>query len=186
MVVWQASRASAPAPYTAQLHRLRNPADRRRLARALAVGLVLGLAAGLLFGLMFDLGFGLTFGLALGLRAGLAEPVTSDATPTDPRHPVRDDLAVGLTFGLAAGLTFGLTLGPPFGLTFGLAVGLYFVSGAGRRYLAFLCCSRGLLPWRLGAFLHWAYEAGLLRISGMAYQFRHRELQDWLVAHPLP
>ncbi|MEU1577418.1 hypothetical protein ABZ519_41005 [Streptomyces collinus] len=42
------------------------------------------------------------------------------------------------------------------------------------------------MPWRLGAFLHWAYEAGLLRISGVVYQFRHRELQDWLTDHPTP
>ncbi|MCX4904830.1 hypothetical protein [Streptomyces sp. NBC_00878] len=70
------------------------------------------------------------------------------------------------------------------GFTGGLVGGLYFATGAGRRYVVFLCCSRGRLPWRLGAFLHWAYGAGLLRISGTAYQFRHRELQDWLTARP--
>ncbi|MEU0932452.1 NACHT domain-containing protein [Embleya sp. NPDC005971] len=39
---------------------------------------------------------------------------------------------------------------------------------------------------RLGAFLHWSYGAGLLRISGIAYQFRHRELQNWLASRPNP
>ncbi|WP_330328141.1 hypothetical protein [Streptomyces pseudovenezuelae] len=72
------------------------------------------------------------------------------------------------------------------GLVVGLAFGLYQLAGAGRRYLVFLCCARGRLPWHLGAFLNWAYEAGLLRISGVAYQFRHRELQDWLTTHPAP
>ncbi|MFE9775623.1 NACHT domain-containing protein [Streptomyces sp. NPDC005931] len=38
------------------------------------------------------------------------------------------------------------------------------------------------LPWRTGAFLNWACEAGLLRVAGLAYDFRHRELQDWLMA----
>lgn len=32
----------------------------------------------------------------------------------------------------------------------------------------------------VGRFLEWAYDAGLLRVSGPAYQFRHRELQLWL------
>lgn len=33
---------------------------------------------------------------------------------------------------------------------------------------------------RLGAFLNWAYEGGLLRITVNAYQFRHQELQESL------
>ncbi|MEU5756301.1 hypothetical protein [Streptomyces sp. NPDC047829] len=97
---------------------------------------------------------------------------------------------LGLAGGLAAGFVFGLPAGLTFGLVFGLmsqlAVGLYWLTGAGRRYLVFLLCIRGRLPWRLGTFLNWAYEAGLLRISGVAYQFRHRELQEWLTAHPTP
>jgi hypothetical protein len=37
---------------------------------------------------------------------------------------------------------------------------------------------------RYGAFLDWVLEAGLLRVSGVAYQFRHGQLQDWLTLHP--
>jgi hypothetical protein len=36
------------------------------------------------------------------------------------------------------------------------------------------------LPWRLSRFLNWCCEAGLIRVVGVAYQFRHRELQDYL------
>ncbi|MEU9609731.1 NACHT domain-containing protein [Streptomyces sp. NPDC048057] len=57
---------------------------------------------------------------------------------------------------------------------------------ASRRYLVFLLWSRGRLPFRLGRFLDWAVEAGLLRYSGAAYQYRHRELQHWLRDHPNP
>ena len=39
---------------------------------------------------------------------------------------------------------------------------------------------RGRAPLRFGAFLEWAHDAGLLRVSGIAYQFRHRQLQEWL------
>jgi hypothetical protein len=35
-------------------------------------------------------------------------------------------------------------------------------------------------PLRFDAFLDRAQRAGLLRVSGIAYQFRHRQLQDWL------
>ena len=39
------------------------------------------------------------------------------------------------------------------------------------------------LPWRFGRFLHWCYEAGLIRVAGISYQFRHRELQDYLACN---
>ncbi|MEU7942511.1 hypothetical protein [Microbispora bryophytorum] len=78
-------------------------------------------------------------------------------------------------------LPFGLGIGLPLGLPFGLS---------GSRYVALLVCTRRWnaiwLPWRLGRFLHWAYSVGLTRIAGIAYQFRHRELQDYLATHPLP
>ncbi|WP_457516247.1 NACHT domain-containing protein [Streptomyces sp. TE33382] len=56
-------------------------------------------------------------------------------------------------------------------------------TGASRRYFVFLLCSRRKLPWRLALFLDWAYRAGFLRYSGSLYQFRHRELQQWLQRH---
>jgi hypothetical protein len=182
------------------------------LGVGLGVGLTVDFAIGLAGGLAMALTGGLAIGLVSGLAGGFALGLTAPAAPaapaaaathtsglashTDPRHLVRDDLVIGLagglTFGFAGGLAGTLTFGAAFGLAFGLIAGftgglvggLYFATGAGRRYVVFLCCSRGRLPWRLGAFLHWAYGAGLLRISGTAYQFRHRELQDWLTARP--
>ncbi|KOY53468.1 hypothetical protein ADK59_35485 [Streptomyces sp. XY332] len=65
-----------------------------------------------------------------------------------------------------------------------LAVGTRWVMifGGGRRHLVFLLCHRGRLPRRLGRFLRWSHDVGLLRTSGGAYQFRHREFQQWLAA----
>ncbi|QKZ23807.1 NACHT domain-containing protein [Streptomyces chartreusis] len=65
------------------------------------------------------------------------------------------------------------------------AAALAFAFGAlpspSRRYAAFLLCVGGRqLPWRIGPFMDWACQAGLLRTAGGAYQFRHRELQEWL------
>ncbi|MCT6775200.1 hypothetical protein LXH09_00885 [Streptomyces sp. CS7] len=50
-----------------------------------------------------------------------------------------------------------------------------------RRYLHALLLLQPLVPFRLGRFLKWAYGAGLLRTEGPAYQFRHRELYEWLI-----
>ncbi|MFJ9968031.1 NACHT domain-containing protein [Streptomyces avermitilis] len=212
--LWRAGKASVPAPRTLQLHRLRFRPQRRQMRRALVIGSLGGSLAGLLGAVEISFAFacpwavagtyglagGLVVGSALGLAAAITAPVADAAPtngyvqPTDPRHLVRDDLVTGLMvaafFGAAVGLTLGPVLGLPVGCTYGLAVGLmfglYWWGGAGRRYLVALWCFRGRLPWRLGAFLHWAAEAGLLRISGAGYQFRHRELQDWLVDHPDP
>ncbi|WP_405985343.1 NACHT domain-containing protein [Streptomyces sp. NBC_00872] len=71
--------------------------------------------------------------------------------------------------------------GPLFRTGAGPALG-----AAGVRYVAFLLCTRRWwsdepLPWRLGRFLDWCCDAGLTRTAGIAYQFRHRELQDFLI-----
>ncbi|WP_253916373.1 hypothetical protein [Streptomyces sp. MNP-20] len=42
----------------------------------------------------------------------------------------------------------------------------------------------GRVPARVDAFTAWAYHAGLLRIVGGDYQFRHSELHAWLVRNP--
>ncbi|GGT55023.1 hypothetical protein GCM10010271_68540 [Streptomyces kurssanovii] len=167
---------------------------------------------GLTVALTIGLGTGLLVGLTAALTAGLTGEPTDVASPRGIiRDDIVCGLTVGLgvgftvalevgftaglltglswlTYGRITGLTVGLTVWLPFGLTVGLPVGLtyglaYRMSAA-RRYGAFLLCSRGRLPFRLGVFLDWAVTAGLLRYSGPAYQFRHRELQQWLTQHP--
>lgn len=44
----------------------------------------------------------------------------------------------------------------------------------------------GNLPWRLTRFLTWSYGAGLLRISGPAYQYRHDTFRVWLKSGTFP
>ncbi|MFF3459722.1 hypothetical protein ACFYXH_36585 [Streptomyces sp. NPDC002730] len=111
-------------------------------------------------------------------------------SPTSPANPFRTpqgrrQLARDLALGLTYGVTFGLMVGVV-GVTFGLALGLTVGARASRRYAMFLLCSRRRLPFRLGLFLDWAVTAGLMRYSGPAYQYRHRELQHWLRQHPQP
>jgi hypothetical protein len=70
-------------------------------------------------------------------------------------------------------------------LAYGFVAAVAFTS-LWRRYLALLLATRRRMPWRLGRFLDWATDAGLLRMAGAAYQFRHRELQEQLAHHGGP
>jgi hypothetical protein len=111
--------------------------------------------------------------------------------------------------GLGALLGFGFAIGPVGGLAVALAlglnsnthiaalpfvmvaimVGLIFVANSPwLRYLfaVLFLARRGDLPRRPAAFLDWAYRAGLMRLSGIAVQFRHREFQTWLLTHGQP
>ena len=69
------------------------------------------------------------------------------------------------------------------GFLFGIVLGLAFRADTPwPRYFittAILAVQRKL-PWRLARFLDWGYAVGLLGFSGLAAQFRHRDLQEFL------
>jgi hypothetical protein len=81
-----------------------------------------------------------------------------------PQDVLRDRIGFALAVGVTAGAAFGL--GSPTPIRYAIT------SLAGT--------TAGPHPRRLGRFLDWAYQAGVVRIAGIAYQFRHRELQDRL------
>lgn len=153
-----------------------------------AVGAASGFSAGSSFGLLYGaLGgatAGLAFGVAFGLDRGAAEPVA-------PNDLIRGDVQHGLVFGVLVGLVAGVSgwvaVGPSYGLAIGIAVGIAYGLCVGPvsavRYAVSMTISAlsGRLPWRFNRFLVWATEAGLLRIAGIAYQFRHRQLQVWIM-----
>ncbi|MEU5366691.1 NACHT domain-containing protein [Streptomyces sp. NPDC005925] len=98
----------------------------------------------------------------------------------------------GFTSGTAADLLhtfhveYATVLGCAAGLMEALVFGVALGAGAWTRYAIAVTISsvRSGLPLRLDAFLDWAYRAGILRISGISYQFRHLELQEWLLQNP--
>lgn len=148
------------------------------------LGIVGLIALGAVAGMVLD--FGTIF-----LGRATSEPVdAADRPVTDPRDLLSGDLLSGLlaalVFSLVVGASADATMGSWFGLGLGLAslLTVILVANAWTRFVIFLLCSRRQLPLRLGPFLDWAYTGGLLRISGNAYQFRHRELQDWLAHTP--
>jgi hypothetical protein len=177
------------------------------LALGVAAGIAAGAADGSRIGAVIGISLGLTVGGVGGLTAGLTAAVNTRPTATaTPYQPLRQDLGFGLVCGLClwiigtagewianvlasqpdlpneTGVAFWLTIGVFTWLSVGLGFGLTLWSRARVRYAlagAILAC-RGRLPLGLSGFLGWAYEAGLLRSCGTAYQFRHRELQDRL------
>ncbi|MFF3030565.1 NACHT domain-containing protein [Streptomyces rubiginosohelvolus] len=59
-------------------------------------------------------------------------------------------------------------------------------SGDTVMYLCWLLIHFRRVPFRLSRFLDWCHAAGLIRITGGVYQFRHREFQEWIARHPAP
>ncbi|MDN3250098.1 MULTISPECIES: hypothetical protein [unclassified Streptomyces] len=136
-------------------------------------------------------------GVGGGTLAGMVAALTTPGPrPSgDPHQPIRDQtaamLVTVLVLGPALGMSAWSTSDESFGLTVAkwsamgpfVAVNVALITPAGR-YFALLLSTRGQLPWRLSRFLRACYEAQLLRTAGLAYQFRHRELQEHLVRHP--
>ncbi|MBT8227689.1 MAG: NACHT domain-containing protein [Dactylosporangium sp.] len=207
LAVRQARRARV-VPTRTNPQQLRTSLGRRRFLRWLGAGLLVGATPGLMFALTytfrghateaiaFMLSFGLAFGLMFALTGGL-RPIGEGTV--DPADPLRNDLVVWLAVGLAVSLGYGLPSGLMFpaspgpgtlaeqwamGLAGGLLIpfALGLVGHAWLRYAIAvgLLASQRRLPLRFIRFLRWAHQAGIVRIAGNAYQFRHAELRDWL------
>lgn len=178
-----------PEPQRIDLRALRSRKALPQLGFGLSVGILAGVALGTIPGIVFGAGVWFAVGLSSQAMRGLGS--ASLKVAKKPITPLVDDrtcgvvaaLGVSPAMGLAFSVSFGRPLGMVLGLVYGIAVGSS-ISSLWRRYLVMLILMRGALPWRLGAFTEWAYEAGLLRISGVAYQFRHYELQEWLSRTP--
>jgi hypothetical protein len=171
------------------------------LVAGLVAGFVAGSAAGLTVGIVVGLATGAVTGVATGLVFGIQYGLeTNSPEAIGPRDLLRKDYQYGLIVGLMAGLVVGLVLGISAGLVDGVAFGfLYGLAGGvsfgvsysltiGAESWARYCIAVGIAairrsgPLRFGAALDWAYQAGLLRLAGVAFQFRHQQLQDWLMA----
>lgn len=138
---------------------------------------------------------GVAAAFALAFALGVVFKITTggwsrDAELAHPQEALHRNPVIGMAFGLTGGvaaflvfvmnrdvatsLVCALTGGVTFGLAFGAIAWTRTMIGL------VVAATRGLLPLRLWTFLGWACEARLLRVSGATYQFRHRELQDFL------
>lgn len=170
---------------------------RRRLVTSLTVGLIAGLALGLISGLSSRPWIGLPvtliiclmIGIMGGLAAAMRQNLLRAAGPQDLIwKDGRYGLIAGLIIAFLAVFVIGITsrswswamAGIPIGLTFGFTS----VAKVWARYhiATSILFIRRQGPLQFSAFLRWAQQAGLLRTTGVSYQFRHRRLQDWLMS----
>jgi hypothetical protein len=170
---------------------------------------VLTFSGGLVYGLVYGLVAGLAAGVAdtAPRSVGPRDVIRSEGGYFVAIILV-DMLVMGLGFGIVRGYINAssdsngwgffpsfwsvfwsfFAIGAGFGLVLGVLSGIAGVGSRGSsalaRYHAAVMVNwvRGRAPLRFGTFLDWAHNAGLLRVSGVAYQFRHRQLQDWLTS----
>ncbi|MER8045324.1 NACHT domain-containing protein [Streptomyces sp. NPDC094032] len=129
--------------------------------------------------MLVGLGFVLTFQVSDEL----------DATAVGPVGPLRGQLA--LTGLVLAGVAVAVETWRAIPLSEAAPTVLLLVMSPAMvagflTYGLFLLVNARRLPLRFARFLEWSVAAGLMRTSGAAYQFRHREFQEWLVRHPAP
>lgn len=213
MLSMRHARRDEVQPSLMNPRQLRTVRGRHKLLEALGRWLLIGGAWGGAFGCILGLrgdrtgavGNGLALGIAICLVFGLTDGLRPiGETITDPRDPVRNDLVAWLGCGLAVGISgmvegilfpnapggtvvaavVSLTAGALLGLVLGLAFGV-----AGHAWMRYAIAvvggsNRQQVPFRFGRFLHWAQEAGILRVAGGSYQFRHVALRDWLRTEP--
>ena len=182
-----------------------------RTAVVLLYGVLLGVAVAFYIGerpyssIGYELASNIVFVIAVlligsaigGILSALSQRPSAIARPGEL---ISQGCAYDLTFGLgmtcvlgATGaltgwlgwLGYGISLGSVIGFATGIGCAqLWNADSPWIRYLVstIVLTRRHVLPARPAQFLDWAYASGLLRLSGISIQFRHRELQDWLAA----
>lgn len=180
----------------AQTLRLRPTPARIPIMAAVGVG------AGFAVNLASGPGVGILVGLVGAIFAGVRAAPVDPLTPASPQGVASRDRATFLTLALVAGSTGGITGGLGMAVASGSALetrlvvgipgGLLIAAVAGssagtlgavwgwfviaRAWLAF----DRQLPLRLFRFLEDACDRGVLRRAGVAYQFRHVDIQNHL------
>ncbi|MFY0514691.1 hypothetical protein ACOMD4_30530 [Streptomyces anulatus] len=128
----------------------------------------------------------------LALYAGLLAGHVLDAAVIGPTGWLRGGTLVALALLCPTGVLLGLSLRAGLGLGTALLPLVLFglpycaLSGDTVMYLCWLLVHFRRVPFKLSRFLGWCHAAGLIRITGGVYQFRHREFQEWLARHPVP
>ncbi|MFE9674657.1 NACHT domain-containing protein [Streptomyces sp. NPDC006259] len=200
LLLVRSARNGSPAPLVPPKIRSWPLATRRMSRKVFAKGATLGASLGFAYlswkyaadeyGLLISVvgaaWWGVTFG-AVGVWAWGKERQESEGQRrlTDPWKPLVFETVLVLAASMLASLALVL---------FGGVTAAFFIvlcqlgSCVGRRFLVFLFCAwaRRLLPAEVVVFLRWARAGGMLRQSGVAYRFRHQELQEWLARYPLP
>jgi hypothetical protein len=149
--------------------------------------------AGAIAGLLGALSFGGLLGI-LKRKSG-----TGLGGSTSPHDTFKPSIAAGVAFGLifSAIMAALVALSEPMSRTtaygvpcwavFWITLAFPVASVAWQRYVITLAIMRfsGALPVRMVRFLDWATTVTLMRTVGVAYQFRHSSIQEWILDRAL-
>ncbi|MGW1912712.1 hypothetical protein ACWCQS_18795 [Streptomyces sp. NPDC002076] len=140
------------------------------------------LTLGIYGGMVLASGVLYAVGPSLGTYVANGVAFSDTADVVRPRGPLRRDAVLTLAALVACAVLVLLLPHPATAFAVSLAT-VFIASQATVRYrlVLALAAARGRLPLRLARFLDWAHHAGLLRVAGNSYQFRHTEFQRWLV-----
>jgi hypothetical protein len=197
--LWAGLR-SEPRPSRVSFPRINETRGQVVIALAILVAVVGGIAGTLV-------GHSTAIGISEGVSAGFAAIILAGlgdrrVKALEPRDALRTDLFFGLALGVVylaiGGLPGGLTGGilshlhlnryltVPGSIAVALVIGMVAGVSLGSRCLlryaisVTMEASRGNVPLTFERFMDWAYGAGILRISGVSYQFRHDKLRSSL------
>lgn len=123
----------------------------------------------------------ITFGLLFLLLSMGRRPSAVLRPSRLVRRSVGSDLAAALLCGVAFGSMASFSGVPA--VPTGILGAVLLARPTWFRYLAAIVLARkeNRLPWRPARLLDWAYDAGLVRLSGSGVEFRHPELRSWLM-----
>jgi hypothetical protein len=176
--------ARRKGPITLRIGNLRSP---RFAATAMFAVIISGF-----FGWIAALAYGILYGIGTGASsAGIMILITASSglDPIDATHP-KATLIGDRNFAIIIGTVIWAYVTLYYVTLYGLEIAFIFASmcflgsvfsSSYVRYLvaAYLGGRRGI-PMRFAVFLDRCHSAGILRISGIGYQFRHQELLDYL------
>lgn len=184
MIISSKRAATRKEPIALRIGSLRSP---RR-----AIIVVLGMAISGLSGLLGSVTEGTFYGLGLGVTSATLVILITASSGLDPASTTRpmatlvNDRKFAVVIGIALGAYATLYYVTLYGLAAALMLALMCVLGSfcSSSYIRYLVAAyfggKEGLPLRFARFLSWCHSAGLLRGSGIGYQFRHQELLDYL------
>lgn len=184
LIIGSRRAVTRKGPIVLRIGSLRSP---RRAAIA-----VIGIVISGLFGFLGAATEGTFYGLGLAVTSAALTILITASSGLDPVSATRPmaTLVNDRNFAVVIGIALGAYATLYYVSLYGLAAALMlasmcvlgsFFSSSYMRYLvaAYFGGTEGL-PLRFAGFLDWCHSTGLLRISGIGYQFRHQELLDYL------
>jgi hypothetical protein len=184
MLIIRRSSVMGRIPHRLSAARLRS---RRALAKVLAGLLVAVVVSFCGWEAVGWYGVAIAFTVALVFCVTAMGGMLEHSDDLEPLDVLRYDAVYTVIGGVGVGLFYAFYIGELLGFSAGFMLGgLAFIgwlySSSTSHYLvaAYVAANRHLLPFRLGRFLEWGRSAGLIRVAGLGYEFRHIELQRFL------